>query len=54
MKYDSAKVLNFIDRIPNHLYKLYYNELKIECNSLFHSISTPVVDFANTKYQLHW
>lgn len=51
MKYQNPeRVRQFIQRIPNHLHRLDYDAIKIECNSVLTSIPAPVVDFTNNKY----
>jgi len=53
MKYkDPGNVQSFIKRLNENLYKLSYQEVQIDCNSIFKYIPTPIVDFENNPNQL--
>lgn len=39
-----------MDRVPKHLERLSYNDLKITCNEYFQSLPFPIVDFTNDKF----
>ncbi|MCX6272559.1 MAG: RES domain-containing protein [Bacteroidetes bacterium] len=47
---DPSKVREFMRRIPDHLYRLDYDAIKVECNSYFPGIPISAVDFDNNKF----
>src|ERR1039457_6210808 len=50
MKSSPDRIRQFIKRIPDHLYRMDYDEVKIDCNSILNHVPTPIVDFSNEKY----
>lgn len=54
MRYQNPdRVRQLIQRIPDHLYRMDYDALKIDCNSVLTSVPAPVVDFTNERFFFH-
>ncbi len=49
-KFSQNQTRDFMDRIPKHLKRLDYNDLKIACNEYFQSLPFPIMDFTNEKF----
>lgn len=48
--FSPLQIREFMKRIPSHLYRMNYNEVKITCNEYFQKLPFLIVDFTNEPF----